>query len=123
MSKQNTAQDFDSQATYSFPPEGRELWAEKMKMVGYVEMAGYVGAKTTDGNYVRYAYCCANCPYMQVQVKGQPNVTTPSPTGYWCKEFDFPDRPWGCCDGWKPLTEPPPPMRPGESGLKFVGGD
>lgn len=34
-----------------------------------------------------------NCHYLQTNPK--------SPTGYWCPEIKFPDRPYGCCDKYR----------------------
>ena len=71
--------------------DGRDKWASEMREYGYVEFPSYL---TTSKNY-----CCANCPYMIDNLPGG----VPTNQGFkWCKKFDFPDRPEGCCDGWAP---------------------
>jgi hypothetical protein len=91
-------------STSFFDSSGREPYAEVMSEYGYVEMSGYVG--DPGGSFdtaIPNAYCCANCPYMVDDQR--------SPTGYWCKKYNFPDRPNGCCDGWEPKS-PAPPSEP-----------
>ena len=103
-------EDFDSKGTYSFPMDGRERWAEEMQEYGYVEMPGYIGTtgipEAMRPEVIAHAYCCANCPYM-VKASSRDGAglnKTQSLTGYWCKKFNFPDRPNGYCDGWAPKS-------------------
>lgn len=79
-------QDFERENTYSFDRIGRESYVEKMKDAGYVEIEAFSTADLTKG------YFCNTCEYLEKR--------NASPTGYWCRKFGFPDRPFGCCDGW-----------------------
>jgi len=83
----------EDKPTSFFNPRGRELWAQEMAKYGYVELPGYiVSAKN---------YCCGNCISMVEDQR--------SPTGYWCKKYNFPDRPEGCSDGFEPKSQTPEP--------------
>ena len=73
----------------AFDPTGREQYSAKMRQVGYVEVQ-FFGASSLN-------YCCQSCPAMWNDPK--------SPTGYWCKLVQIPDKPNGCCDKWYPAPE------------------
>lgn len=77
--------DSKADKTFQFDPAGREQYSGLMIDAGYVEFPGYPTEK---------AYCCGNCPSMADDKA--------SPTGYTCRKFQFPDKPFGCCDGWSP---------------------
>lgn len=89
-------QDFEKPSTYSFEQEGREKYTEKMKKSGYVEWENFENSDTKSG------YFCDSCEYFE--------ENPDSPTGMWCKKFKFPDKRFGCCDGW----EIHPDLRTGE---------
>jgi hypothetical protein len=65
-----------------------------MKAAGYMELPEWAD----DEDVLRaiqagVGFFCGTCEYM-VKTKG-------SPTGYWCTKFGFPDRPWGCSNGYE----------------------
>jgi hypothetical protein len=77
---------YKDKETHVFPKDGRDDYLTLMKKIGYVELPDFENANTNLG------YFCGSCIY---------RVDWPeSPTGSWCVEYDFPDRPYGCCDHW-----------------------
>lgn len=83
-------QEFGGARTYMFDNKGREQFASKMVKAGYVELKNFANADLMKGHW------CATCPAMITAKQ--------SPTGYACQKFKFPDRPFGCCDGWYPKS-------------------
>jgi hypothetical protein len=81
-------------STSEFPVQDRTQFAPRMKNAGYVEIPEW----GNDEDVLRaiqmgVGFSCGTCEYM---VPAQA-----SSTGYWCKKFSFPDRPYGCCDGYE----------------------
>ena len=77
-----------NEGTSKFPLDGRGRYVQIMRQAGYVEDEDYAeGAREKEG------YFCNTCQYFTAKFN--------SPTEYWCRKYLFPDRSFGCCDGWE----------------------
>jgi hypothetical protein len=72
----------------SFPVDGRGKYEQIMRDAGYVEDKSYVKAAEN-----KQGYFCNTCEYFKSKFN--------SPTDYWCNKYLFPDRKFGCCNGWE----------------------
>ena len=77
--------------TSDFDPVGREKWVAKMRQAGYQELESMKGFESYNN------FCCLNCVYFDKRED--------SPTGWWCKEWGFPDARFGCCNSFKVLPK------------------
>ncbi len=75
--------------TSDFDPTGRGKYVTLMQAIAYSELPEYQKAVESDPTL---GYFCKTCEYM---IQNQF-----SPTSYWCSEYQFPDKPVGCCAGW-----------------------
>jgi hypothetical protein len=84
--------------TSDFDPTDRQKYATLMTAIGLVGTAQAEKTlemlKTNFGNDPDKigGYWCYNCEYFSDKAN--------SPTGYFCKQFLFPDKPFECCNGW-----------------------
>jgi hypothetical protein len=87
--------------TSDFSPEGRQKYKMLMEAIGLV---GTAQAEKTlamlrenfgDDPKKIGGYWCYNCEYFT----DKPS----SPTGHFCKQYLFPDKPFECCNGWEGL--------------------
>jgi hypothetical protein len=77
-----------NKSTSKFPLDGRGKYQQIMVDAGYVEDSDYAEAAMK-----RQGYFCNTCEYFKPKFN--------SPTDYWCGKYLFPDRNYGCCNGWE----------------------